>query len=132
MRYCVAANSTAACADSGPRTRGRHLATRHIGQRQLLRHTSILTAIESPGKRTLGEHRTRGSVSPCSQLVGVEVEVAAGVSVDLFEGHVVAEEWIPSRREVHAAPQIYVGFAGESVLQRGDDPVELGAHAVAV
>ena len=45
------------------------------------------------------------------ELGGVEVEVLAGVTVDVFHRHVVTKEGIPPRRVVHAATEVIVGFA---------------------
>jgi hypothetical protein len=42
------------------------------------------------------------------ELAGVEVEMPAGVAVDVFERHVLTEERIPSRRVVHAASEVVV------------------------
>src|SRR5450759_1158600 len=80
-----------------------------------------------------------GSADPSSphcgaegELTSVELEVFGGVAVQLPESHVTAEERVPARGVVHTPGQLSVGGEEHAMLQLGDDPIELGAHAVVV
>ena len=62
----------------------------------------------------------------------MEVEMSTGVTVYVFQRHVVREERIPSSREMHAPMQGFVALLRELSVDRRNGAIELGAHSAAV